>query len=105
MRPLAIRLGMLERLLPAFALGHALAGRGVLTDTSAPLAGSQRVASVREALSEPNELVRGEQLAPLPPTGPHLLPMFPRLDGLKFVERIVNFGICDASETSERPAC
>jgi len=65
MRPLAICVGMALLVISAFTLGNALAVRGLLTDTSAPPSGSQLVASVREALAEPNELTRGERLAPL----------------------------------------
>ena len=65
MRPIAIGVGMAILVISAFALGNALAARGFLTGTSAPPSGNQLVASVREALAEPNVLTRGERLAPL----------------------------------------
>jgi len=47
----------------AFALGHSLGVRGLRSPP--PLSGDSLVVAVREVLAEPNELRRGEGLAPL----------------------------------------
>jgi len=65
MRPLAACIGIALLVASSFALGHALAARGVIGDVFGPGSASERVALVREALATPNELTRAETLAPL----------------------------------------